>query len=529
MKQDKEAKSLFYKKIIGCVALLLCLPLLFYGLDHYALWDDEAMTALLARGILKTGDTSAFIDHNIIAYRNGILLSNGFDRSTPPLPSYVTAMAMHLFGNDAWVCRLPFAFFGFLTYALIFYWLWEEKFDQTFWLIVAVAIVGNVSLFLFFRQCRYYSPAIFFSVLAAYWYLKLLAEGKRRQLWMLALCLTFLLTAGTLNYAALVMALIVDYVFWGRKGKVMGKKQMYLPVVAHVAFALIFLSVWNPLKTGNADPILVNSIQDRIKLMWFIVRDINRCEFFPGLFLTLAPIFAFLRKDVWLLRGGMAFIIYLVTICVFSPQNLQGASFADVRYLVPVIPLLMFLTARLLWILFGNKILLVTALSILLFWTNLFNEMGLGYAGLRSTLLAYGVELASPPPESYTPAVNWIKAQVKPKESVLVIPLWKTYPLMYHAPHPVYAWQLSDPPKRAYAHVDPIHIQGRKMPDYVVAFGPIIQDFFRSPLGKDYQLMEILPYYWRDMYRPELFWRSFRPVKYDRNAWQEVYILKRKS
>ena len=60
---------------------------LFARLDHHALWDDEALTALASRGILESGDTKAINGHNIVAYRSGLLLINLRDRSTPPLTS----------------------------------------------------------------------------------------------------------------------------------------------------------------------------------------------------------------------------------------------------------------------------------------------------------------------------------------------------------------------------------------------------------------------------------------------------------
>lgn len=101
-----EAKK---KMTVGIVTLLLSLFFLFYGLNHYALRDDEALTALAARGMIKTGDTTAFLDHNIVAYRNGSLLYQGHDRSTPPLSAYMLAPILYLgVAKRGYVaCRLP--------------------------------------------------------------------------------------------------------------------------------------------------------------------------------------------------------------------------------------------------------------------------------------------------------------------------------------------------------------------------------------------------------------------------------------
>src|SRR5947209_1850197 len=99
------------KKIKVTVAIALILAavvFLFFRLGHYSLWDDEAIIALGARGVLASGDTTAVLDHNIVAYRHGNLLHNLHDRSTPPLPAYLTAASFALFGESALAARLPF-------------------------------------------------------------------------------------------------------------------------------------------------------------------------------------------------------------------------------------------------------------------------------------------------------------------------------------------------------------------------------------------------------------------------------------
>jgi hypothetical protein len=64
-------------RIIVLALIIILLPALFFAhLGHYSLWDDEAGTALPAKGVIRTGDTSAVLDHNIVAYRNGSELTN---------------------------------------------------------------------------------------------------------------------------------------------------------------------------------------------------------------------------------------------------------------------------------------------------------------------------------------------------------------------------------------------------------------------------------------------------------------------
>src|SRR3984885_4305709 len=94
--------------------------LLFARLGHYALWDDEAITAMTARGVWRTGDTSAWVDdHNLLAYRNGLLIKHFADRYTPPLQFYLLAPFMGLLGESSFVCRLPFAICGVISVCLM--------------------------------------------------------------------------------------------------------------------------------------------------------------------------------------------------------------------------------------------------------------------------------------------------------------------------------------------------------------------------------------------------------------------------
>ena len=93
--------------MIAGVILLLAGLGLFARLGHYALWDDEAGTALTAIGIWRTGDTSAVLDHNLFAYESGKDLRNLHERLMPPLPGYLTAPFVGLLGRNAWAARLP--------------------------------------------------------------------------------------------------------------------------------------------------------------------------------------------------------------------------------------------------------------------------------------------------------------------------------------------------------------------------------------------------------------------------------------
>ena len=103
---DSPADRRFYLPL-GIVVLILSGWLIFFRLGHYPLWSDETETALFARAVARSG-VLALLDHNLFAYRDGVLLKDLRGRYEPPGPYYFdarlwAARAPVLFGRD---CRL---------------------------------------------------------------------------------------------------------------------------------------------------------------------------------------------------------------------------------------------------------------------------------------------------------------------------------------------------------------------------------------------------------------------------------------
>ncbi len=167
--------------VLSAVLLAASAGLLFVSLGHYAFWDDEADTAIYARGIWDTGDTTAIVGHNICAYRFGGLLSNLKNRSTPPLQYLVVAPFYGLAGYDTFWLRFPMAACGFASVLLVIGWLWRSAASLVFWLVFGVALLGNVSFFLYLRQCRYYALAMLASLVIVYLYVNF--RGWRSLAW----------------------------------------------------------------------------------------------------------------------------------------------------------------------------------------------------------------------------------------------------------------------------------------------------------------------------------------------------------
>lgn len=489
------------------------------------------MVALAARSILKTGDTRIDLDPNIVAYRNGLLVRDGHDRSTPPLAAYVTAGSFALFGESSFTARLPFAVMGLGTIALMLVWLRSSPLPLASQTLFAIAILGNVSFFLFNRQCRYYAPTLLLSVAVVYFYLN---ENKRPAcLVALSVLAALLFSANYLAYAALVVCLGVDYLLWRHRERRFSFKEIALLLIPQAIIILAIVRVWNPLETGFGEYAGTNSLIDRLKLFSWNFRDINTCEFVVGGLMLAAPVAGVYFKNSWLIRASLALIVYIAFVTVISPQLVQQTSVADVRYLIGVIPLGFFLGAETLRVLGQSQPRLLIPLALLIFGTNVLNGGPFSPRGFQSTFASFLGELARPPDDPFRPTAQWMSAHLKPGESVLVAPGYMAYPLMVLEPNAVYAWQLQDPPRPEFRNLPDIHFAGRIAPDYLIAFGPnvgpLIQMIRSSRLPVRYEHIATLEHFWKDLYRPELFWRTFAPISHFDPKQDAIYIFKKQS
>lgn len=130
---------------VALTTILISAVLVFSRLGHYALWDDEAQTALFARNVWLSGDTLAMAGKNIVAYRDGAVLDNMKERYEPPLQHFLAAPFAGLWPGSALAVRVPFAVAGLLSVALVFWWLRREQATLLVYLLTAMGFIGNVS------------------------------------------------------------------------------------------------------------------------------------------------------------------------------------------------------------------------------------------------------------------------------------------------------------------------------------------------------------------------------------------------
>lgn len=517
--------------ICTVIILLFSFILIFTNLGQYALWDDEAGTALFAEGVWRTGDTSAIIDHNIVAYRSGAELENLHNRYFPPLGYYVAAPFVGLLGNTAFAARLPFAAAGFWVIVVMVIWMWERRADNMTWLLMTPAILCNVSFMLYTRQSRYYSLAILFTTIISFLYVRW--KGELRSLYVVS-CLSILLFATNyLNYLALYVCLLLDFLIWKRKEKQLSLKEALLLFIPQIIVCSLVLYIWNPLGKGVVTNESTAWLADKITLFLWYVRDFNTCEFGVWILIIIAPCLYLKNKNPWLLRLPLAMLIYTVTITLLSPQPIGITYHADIRYLVPLIPLSMFIAVLTLKSLpMSRPWLIAIPMALLAFSTNLFHGGHFQESGFRMTVADYVSELKSPPASAYEEVSRWINSNIKEKQTVWAVPIYAAYPLIYHAPKALYAWQLKDPPAEQFKNLPDEHFRKRIFPDYIIIFGPEVENFIRVKKRWEtedvfYRNIKTFDLFWAALNRPELFWHGFREeTGFNKNA-EAIYIYKK--
>ncbi len=502
--------------------------LLFARLGQYAPWDDEAITAMTARAVWQTGDTSARVDdHNLLIYRNGLLVRDLKDRFTPPLQFYVLAPVIGLLGEGNVAIRLPFAACGAITVAILLRWLWRAvPPTPLLWWAAALVLLSNVELFLFCRQCRYYGLAILFTTAAAYLYCY-----RGRSAWGLSLVLVALLASQYLNYAAAVGCLAVDYAVWGRRDRRFTPRQWVVLIVPQIVVGVVVCGIWNPVarqRAAGPDGVAHHWFADHLRLVCLNVRDAVASDFVVLPLVLAAPLLWTKHRSAWLLRGPAAMAVYIGVISLCVATAAQEAQTAEVRYLAPMLPLAMAVAVSAVW---ASAVLRPGPRAVLLILSAGSVLIGTGVGGRGPTVmsdpLSFYAELVRPQAEPYTPTIAWVNQHVPAGASVYVAPEYMAYPLMFRAGGPTYAWQLPDPPRADFVNVPAVHVRGRVAPDYIIQFGSsrMAQGAIDARHGVAYTLVATIPVYWQDTYRPERVWRSFTTtVPRDGEA---VYVYRR--
>ena len=345
-----------------------------------------------------------------------------------------------------------------------------------------------------------------------------------------------LLATHTMSFAAVVVVLLADYWVWQRKVRTLRPSEWALLLLPQVVLGFALLAVWNPFSTVRGEDLFTDTVRQRITLFWWNLRDLCRAELGVGLLLAAAPLlWKWGPRHPLLLRGPVAILVYCGVMAVVSPKVVAIAPpVADVRYLLPLIPVCIAVGAFSLRLIVGRRAWLAVPLGLVAFGTNLLNFGPALPQGLRSTPALFVEELGHPVPGPYGATIRWMYDNVTAGQTIWVLPGYATFPLMYHCPTEIYAWQLKYPPEPQFAGLGAIHFIGREPPDLMIAFGPYIGGVLQivnngRKLGLYYRRVAVINEYWVSEHLPSLLNHQFKDkTDFDRR-YQAVYVYRRVS
>lgn len=525
------------------VTLAISAVLLFVGLGNNAFWDDEANTALFARNLLQVGRLTAWDGTNLVGFRMGAELdAQLMNVYMPPLQYHLAAAGFRVLGFSTVAGRIPFVLCGLLSIAAVVvaarYFLRSARYS---WL--PAALIGlNPAYLMFMRQCRYYALATLLTVL-------LMAMGlhpkpNRHGVWGAAafgfIAAGALMMTNYINAAAIAVSLPVLLI----QRRYRNRKNVIFLIACWLGAALVgtyFILKANPLDASVSYKSTISGTKRLALLIYWHVTGLARFEFFPHVVVVLLPLMLWWqrrRQGLVRVKDGLVILlilfVYTLAVVAFSPQSVAESTYlADMRYVVPLIPLGALATAQVLILLWnrgrGVGALLAVCLGLLLVSSNVFTSAVPGWAPLRSTLVQYVRENTRDYTTGNEAVINYLKGLPKSK-IVRIVPDFMAYPSMFYVPRHHYCCQLDEqhPLDASIQSKLPDYVyMSRNLPDLIFVGANITAaqlkyqaDMLLGP-GR-YRLGPVVGDEFRECSRPELPWHCFEPPT---GAHQGFYTL----
>jgi len=379
------------------------------------LWQDEAETAVLARNVLKTGLPQAFDGKNTVILleipefsKNYIL--GKYWMGQPWLAIYVAAMSFGIFGVNTFAARVPFAFIGLLTILATYLLSWRLFRNRSISNISVALTAFSVPLLLHFRQCRYFAPGIFLTVLCIYLYLNY-SEKRRFSLALLLAALFLLLNTSIGYFLSVASAIIIHMFITGRSSFFSKRNLLFFGVLALYAIPTLYLFKLPRRFSSDSHWIFHN--------LRYYIRSINKYIFPWKILIPLYILYAFIkRKAVFAMsRDDKKPIIMVATFIIVSIPFLLPVNFNSLRYIINIVPLFFILEAYIIYritLKTGRKALFLIMPLILL--TNVFN---LSYP-VKSYIASYIYEITHDYDGPAEGIVKYLNQNAKPDDTVKI-------------------------------------------------------------------------------------------------------------
>jgi len=340
--------------------LIISAAMLLANLGNQYLWQDEAQTTLISKTVLAHGVPMGYDGRNFLSQDLGKDCdANGVWKFDSWLIFYLQALFLKVFGFNTFLARLPFALFGIATAFLAYY------FTRTVWdsrragVAAAVILLLSVPFLLLSRQCRYYSPSMFFSLLAIASYYGILHE-RRSAPFTFFLAVTLLFHTHLLFYPSILATVLAHSFLFARKRFV-----TVLVLTAATAAINMPFAVWLYPQCAAASTAYGPGLRGLGALVigtQYFSSVILRHTFVPHaaiLFIAFAMVSRIRSKNM---QAASELLVQMMPLIIFSIVHLlltigslaTSGRLPFFRYLCPMLPVIAVMAALILDRLFGT-------------------------------------------------------------------------------------------------------------------------------------------------------------------------------
>ncbi|HPN65435.1 MAG TPA: glycosyltransferase family 39 protein [Candidatus Goldiibacteriota bacterium] len=322
--------------------------MLFSNLGNRYMWQDEAQTVLIAKTVTERGLPYGTDGVNFFSQSNGVEYGENYLWKWHPwMQFYITAPFIKFLGFNNFTARLPFALFALATVLLCYFFVKELFNSHRKAVLASVILVLYVPFLIMGRMSRYYSPEMFFCLLALFAYVRFL-NGKKFSLLLYFLSLTCIFHTLYVYFFAVMAVCLAHTSFFERKKAAV----LYGISLAAIALNAPFLFTIYSLDLTGAHPNLlkVSHILESARMYTAYIDG----ELMPWWLVALIVVYFIVRKRVKNGLGtegkqyisGVSLLVGLVLSGIFFMSVLGHTPFY--RNLAPLVPVMAIITALIL-------------------------------------------------------------------------------------------------------------------------------------------------------------------------------------
>ena len=508
--------------------------LFFYNAGNYHLWGDEGVTAFYGKNTLRYGLPYGFDGRNLLEFSNGVYLNREFLPLLDPWGQYyVSSASQAMFGMTSFGARALFIVFGLAAVIAQYAFVLRYFGNARLALINVILMMTSVIYILYSRQSRYYALGLFLTPMICHIYAR--HEHRPIHIGVAALLFTAFFFTNSLIGLAVLAAMGLSFLLFDDRKKTLVFFLSPLPVVVLAVGLFMF---WLFSHGMPAHPDFLNNTHpfDFGRIIWLYLKDYNETQLLPA---GMLMILVLLWLAVGEFRGGFdnikkevaiisIIVIATVIISFLTPQN-SSAQHSDIRYATPLFPMLFLVQAFAVERMFSWKKWFALPLLFMVIATNL-----LSFMPMRSYGYEFARENICPFDNSVKVAVQFLEKRIQHDDMVLVSPNHMLGSMAYYLADSALFCNVigEDNANLLAAGVRlPEYIYSRETtPDWVVLFGLGVdtkhtaEHLHRMDMAQ--YNVHSFPIMGPDVSRPELFARSFRPIRsFQRD--EGLFILER--